>query len=276
MKVMTELRVKLTEGEAARISTGTTHLPAYLKLLKGSEHYFKRTPASNIMAKKLFEEAIDLDPQCGNAYALLGFTHVYDRIFRTSKDPEESLNRIFELAEKSLSLDQNCVSGYHCLAWAQMHNREHEKAIVTAKKAISLNPNYVPGIRALGSYLLFSGKAEDAVAYYQKAIRLNPFDHMAGATLGLAYGILGRYDEAVSILRDIMVDHPDFLQGHIYLAFLFGEAGLIKAAGEEVKEILRLSPGWSIQGAREVNPWKNQIDRDRWLAALRNAGLPEI
>ena len=72
MKVLTSLRVNLTEGESARtFARGTKNLEAYLKLLQAYEQRAIWNKESQARARQLAEEAITLDPGYAQAYSQL-------------------------------------------------------------------------------------------------------------------------------------------------------------------------------------------------------------
>jgi tetratricopeptide (TPR) repeat protein len=107
-------------------------------------------------------------------------------------------------------------------------------------------------------------------------MRLNPFDKaMFPAMLGLAYWSLGQYDEAISVLEEVVKNAPNFFQGHMYLAIAYAKSGQEEKARAELKEVLRLSPKFSMKGVERVarRTWKRKSDQDRWLEGLRKAGL---
>ena len=277
MKIMTAMRVKLTEGEQARVwAKGIKNVQAYLKLLKGTEHYIKRSPANNKLARQFFKEVIEIDPESSVAYAFLSYTHILDRIFRITKDPKKSLQIAFEMAEKALALDESNPDGHLALAWSRMHNREHDMSIVAAERGVALSPNYFLANRRVGISLMFSGRPAEAVPWFKKAMRLNPFDNtIAPVALGMAYYFLGRHDEAISILKDVVRNDPNFFQGHIYLAATYAESGQDDEAHAEIKELLRLNPKLSLESMKRLTQrvWKKESDSDRFVQALRKAGL---
>jgi adenylate cyclase len=277
MKIMTALRVKLTEGEQARVwAKGIKNVQAYLKLLKGTEHYIKRTPSDNKLARQFFKEVIEIDPESSVAYAFLSYTHIMENVFRTSKDPKKSLQTAFEMAEKALTLDESNPDGHLALSWARMHNREHDMSIAAAERGVALSPNYALANRRLGVGLIFSGRPAEAIPWIKKAMRLNPFDKaMFPAMLGLAYFSLKQYDEAISILKDVVRDNPNFMQGHIFLANTYAELGYEEEARAETKEVLRLNPKFSLKGVERIarRVWKKPSDQDRWIEAHRKAGV---
>jgi TolB-like protein/class 3 adenylate cyclase len=88
MKVLTALRVKLTSGEQARIGArNTDNIDAFLLLLQAIHHFGKTHQEGNIMARKLCEEAIALDPNFSNAYGILAWTHLEDVWFSLQSSP---------------------------------------------------------------------------------------------------------------------------------------------------------------------------------------------
>jgi adenylate cyclase len=72
MKVMTTMRVELTEGEYARaFAKGTKNLDAYLKAMQSYQQRQFLTREGQAQARQLAEEAIVLDPGYAMAYCHL-------------------------------------------------------------------------------------------------------------------------------------------------------------------------------------------------------------
>ena len=70
MKILTELRVKLTEGETVRVQAkGTNNLQAYLKVLEAVGLRMQYNREANAVSKRLLEEAVRSGPQlCHGSY----------------------------------------------------------------------------------------------------------------------------------------------------------------------------------------------------------------
>lgn len=101
--IITAMQVKLTEGEQIRLaSRGTENLQAYLKLLQAHEKWLLINNESNILARKLAEEAIALDPDYAKAYGMLATTYIMDVYLGSSKSPKDSLDQAIVLNKKSL------------------------------------------------------------------------------------------------------------------------------------------------------------------------------
>jgi hypothetical protein len=72
-----------------------------------------------------------------------------------------------------------------------------------------------------------------------------------------------------------LIRDPNFFGTHLLLAGLHGQKGDTEKARAEVEEILRISPGFSLETLREMMPAKDEATRERLMDALRKAGLPE-
>ena len=120
----------------------------------------------------------------------------------------------------------------------------------------------------------WAGRAEESTGFIKKAMRLNPhYPFYYVWTLGHAYYLTGRSDEAMETFRRVLEHNPNFVAAHAFLAVLLSEAGREAEARAEGAESLRLSPRASLAGLRERLPYKNEADLDRFLSGVRKAGL---
>jgi TolB-like protein/class 3 adenylate cyclase len=274
MEVVTAMRVKLTEGDQARITAkGTKNLKAYLKHLEGTEQLFLLNKEANFRAKQLFEEAIALDPEYGAAYAFLGFCHLTDVLYGWSKSPPKSFQRAFELAQKALSHDDSQSRPYIAISDIYLLQRKYEKAIAEAQKAVEINPNGSRNNFNLGWILRCAGRPEEGIPLLKKAIRLNPIAQVTRFdVLGRAY-FLTRYEEAIAAYKTVVKIDPDYRDSHVGLAATYAILGREEEARTEVAEILRIEPSFSIKNYEKFMFF--QVGLEVEIEGLRKAGLPE-
>ena len=274
-KILTELQVKLTVGEQARLyGRGTDNLEAYIKVLQGREYYWRLDREGNVSARKLFEEAIALDPKYPTPYWLLGMTHIMDAWFDWGKSKEDSLSRAMELAQKTISLNDLDSNAHGSLVAIYRMKGNYDKAIAEGKRAVELDPNSADAHVWLGIALYNAGRADEAIPLLEKAIRLNPFAHTwYFLQLGQAYSLSGRYDEATAAYHKALQLSPNNLFAHLGLTATYSQMGRDKEASVHAKEVLRISPDFSLDRYAEKIPYKNQADRERRINALRKAGL---
>jgi adenylate cyclase len=275
MKVLTALRVKLTSGEQARIGArNTDNIEAYLILLQASHHLRKTHQEGNIMARKLSEEAIVLDPNFSNAYGILAWTHLEDVWLGWSKSPRESFKKAVELAERSLALDNTNAHTVALMGHMSLLKRQHEKAIAEGERSISLAPNASNTYMLLATTLRFSGRAAEAIPLFKKAIRLEPY---TPATLyyqlGMAYNFTGQYDEAIAVLKKALKRTPDHLLSLLGLTIAYSLADRMKEARATAAEVLRVNPKLSVAYLEKKAPYKHKADLELSMGAMRKAGL---
>ena len=155
-----------------------------------------------------------------------------------------------------------------------MFKREYERAIAEAERAIALDPNYSAAYSQLGTVLTTEGRYQEAIAPLEKAIRINPMaPSIYFRRLGTANAVTGRYEDAIVQLKKGIGLAPDDIFTHLVLAATYSEAGRDEEAHAEVSEVLRIQPGISLEGIAKRSPLKNKADADRFIDALRKAGL---
>jgi adenylate cyclase len=274
MNVITALRVKLTEGEQARVlSRGTDNLGAYLKLLQARELVFRFNKDDNALARLILEEVIALDPEYAYAYVTLAGTHMMDVWLKSSKSPQESFSRAIELAQKGLALDESISNTHSVLGLLYGMTGQHEKAIAECERAVELGPNDEMAHRRLGMALSNVGRHEEALPLYEKAIRLNPFPQSTTHFhLGLAYLFTGRCEEAIAACKKATQTGPNNLLAHVFLTAVYGSCGRVEEALSTAAEVLRIGPTFSVEDyARHLK--LREEDKELIIAGLRKAGL---
>jgi TolB-like protein len=275
MKIVAALQVELAEGERARLmAKGTENLEAYLKLLQGREPFFTVTKEGNAEGRRLFEEAIALDPEYAHAYIDLGVTHWMDIFLQSTQSPRDSLKRAFACITKAIALDDSNPSAHIQLGFLYGMTKQHDKAIAECERAITIAPNLANGHIWMSIVLTYAGKHEEALQYAEQGLRLDPFPPVHHLRqMGTAYSRVGRYEEAITALKKALNRAPDDVLTHLSLASTYSRAGRMDEAQAEAEEILKINPKFSLQNFVKTLPHKNKADKDLVIEALRKAGL---
>jgi adenylate cyclase len=275
MKIITELQVKLTEAEQARLlAKGTDNLEAYLKLLQGREHHYRLNRENNALARDMFQEAIALDPEYPKPYAFLGTTHLLDIWLGSSPSPQESLAKAIELAQKAIALDDAYATAHGLLGNLYMYTRQYDKAIAESERGVTLDPNSASALAWLGTNLYWSDSPEQAIPVLKKAIRLNPFPpSWYLSILAMAYRDTGRYEEAISVCKKVLHRESKNVIIRTNLTATYSISGRGEEARAEAAEILRIDPKFSLEHFATARPHKNPDNTERFIDALRKAGL---
>jgi adenylate cyclase len=274
-KIIMAMQVKLTDGEQARAAAkGTKNLEAYLKYLQARDHLLKLNPERNALGKQLAEEAITLDSEYAMAYRVLGATHMTDLWLGTSKSPKDSIAKAIELTKKAIALDETYAEAYGQLGFLFSIIGQHDKAIAEAEKAVSLNPNSAQSYYRVGKTLSFAGMWKKSIPAYKKAIRLNPIPpNMYLWSLGLSYCYIGQYEEAIRWGEKAIRQAPDSLLANRCMTAIYSMSGREEEARVQAAEVLRIQPKFSLKKFEKKVKYKEKTDRERYIGALRKAGL---
>ncbi|MCG2778042.1 MAG: tetratricopeptide repeat protein [Desulfobacterales bacterium] len=273
-KIVEALAVNLVADEHARLTKkDTDNLGAYDLVLRGSAHFRRHTKESNELARAMFAQAVQLDPNYTAAYEGLVWTRLMARMYGWSDDPK-LLDDALELGKKAVSLDKSSPQGHVILGHVYLWKKLHEEAITEFEKAVSLNPNDADALSSLGGALVFSGLPEKALGYIEKAIRLNPnYPEYYIFNLGQAFFQLKMYEEAVMALRKSIIKNPNFMPAHYVLAACYGHLGKQELARAKAEEVKRMIPGFSVKVSSEILPFKDEDDFEHFAEGLRKAGL---
>ena len=262
------MQVKLTEGEQVRAAAkGTNNLEAYLKCLQANEYLSRVNIQRNALAKQLAKEAIALDPEYAWAYYVLARTHQLDMWHGTTKSPKESLAKAMELLQKAIVLDNTLSEAHGLLGFLYSISKQHDKAVPLGEKAVALNPNSAAAHMMLGKVLSFAGRQDAAIPEYKTAIRLNPIPpDWYLWSLGLSYGLMGQYEEAITWCEKAVRQEPDSFFAHLMMSVVYSWSGRDEDARAEAAEVLRINPQFSLEKF-EKRAGKSLVK------ALRKAGL---
>jgi adenylate cyclase len=266
---------KLRRGDSyARI--GTSSLEAYLKTMQSGYHFKRFNRENNPIARKLAEEALQIDPNYALANNLIGWTHIADVWIGLSKDPKESMSQAFQFAQKAIAMKDNIPSAHGVLSHIYTYQGQHDLAIEEAEKAVAIAPSYKSAYSWLGDALYYAGRPEDALAMFEKALRLNPYpDAYQFYDLGRAYIMAGRYEDAVIALEKSISIDTDFFPGYFYITCVYALLNRGDEANNAVKNVIRLNPKFSLKVWTKKKGYIKRTVLEKMVDCLRKAGLPE-
>jgi adenylate cyclase len=279
LKILTAIRVKLTEGEESsaysKYFRGKQGFDCYLKLMEAAKYSGGQNIEDNNVARRLTEEAISRCPENPVGYARLSGVYLGDYQLSNTKSPRETLEKAYELAKKALAIDDSIPLAHIVLSFFYNYKREYDKAIAEGERAVALDPSGWNSYGACATALLMACRPEEAIPMYQKAIRLSP---NAPATtfvyLGHALRNAGRFEEAVSAYKKGIQRAPNFIIAHIGLGTTYSLMGREEEARAEAEEVLRINPKFSLDYfAKSSAPYKDQSEIDKVVNAMRKAGL---
>jgi class 3 adenylate cyclase/TolB-like protein len=272
-RIVVTLAIEVTNLEQERASAKPTdNLDAYDYYLRGRQEYRKFDRPANFRAQEMFEKAIELDHSYADAYAALAWTHSKAAELGWTFQPEEALERAFELSQTALRLDPSNVAGHVMLAIIHSYRQNFELALRELERAHELNPNASEYQSDRGWVLLVAGRSADAIESLEEVLRSDPNPKPnAFASLAMAYYFQGRYDDAIVVLEGTIGRHPQHVPLHIALTAAYAEAGRIDDATRAAAELRRLHPFFEVDLYGDM--FHDLTERDRIRSSLRKAGL---
>ena len=270
-KIVSALSIKLTANEQEQVSRKhTDNLEAYDFFLRGKQLYYSLNIDVIDEAKAMFSKAIELDPQFALAYAF----HARANWHKSTAVPESSSENLAEASEyvrKALNLDDTLPEAHTVLSLLQLNNGLHDEAIASAAKAVAMDYNNAESYLYQANVLTRAGKHDEAFDSINKAFRLNP-NPPALYYYGLARIQFNRrqYIEALNNLKKA----PDSFTVTLELKVpVFAYAGLLEEAGNELKNILKISPNYNLKAIRNTSKYRLMEDIEHHLEGFRMAGL---
>lgn len=260
-------------GSAERRRALSEHHPdlrAYGLVLRGQDLTLRFMKESNSHARRLFEQAIDLDPGYSRGYASVSRTHNLAWRYAWVDSPGAALNKAVELASSAIGYDDLDARGFGELGYAHLYKKQHGESLAAYERALQLNPNDADLLAEMGDALGYCRQCDRAIDLLQKAIRLNPY-HPDWYLwyLGDAYFYNGEYEKVIESLNKM----HDKSEGYRLLASSHAHLGELDEAQRYAGLVMEKHPNFSLEHWRNVPPNQFEEDNEIFIEGLKMAGL---
>ena len=153
----------------------TENMSSYEFLLKGKEGHHTLTAEANANALKMFDAAIEADPENAQAYAwkacTLGQAMVRGYV---DKPMQEIMPEFSKLMSSALSIDPNDFECHRLQCAVNTMMGDMKAALSHGKKAYDVNPNDPRILQQYGEVLLKTGKTEEGCDLTLLALEYDP------------------------------------------------------------------------------------------------------
>lgn len=273
-RIVGTLAVQVTDAERSRaFEKPTESLDAYDRVLRGRAHMRRVTRPDNFEARRLFREAVALDPDYAAARLGLAWTHVYDFMFGWSERRDRSLATGRALAERAVALDPRNAEAHGLLGYLLRFSGELEEARRHVEIAMELNPNDPQTLATQAHLRMLSADVAGALEPAERVFGLDPDPRPFWLfSLGEIYYLLGRYEDAIALLERHAARFNEDPAPRAILAAAHARAGHAEKARKTAEALRRVSPFFDPEGfARYFTG--SEKDRRHLLDGLKEAGL---
>ena len=259
----------------------TESLDAYALYLRGLARLYQFTSRqANGEALRLFNSAIELDPDFASAYGRAASCYAFAKGSFWISDTASEIAEVTRLAQRAVELGKDNAIALAASGWALAFVvRDLEVGPALIDRALGLNSNSAEAWSYGGWVKTWLGEPEPAIERFARAMRLSPLDpRVTGMRAGTAHAhfFLGRYAEAASWAAMALQDNADYQPGLRMAAASNAMVGRLEQAHKAVARLRQLNPALRVSNLKDaVGPFRRADDLARYEEGLRRAGLPE-
>jgi eukaryotic-like serine/threonine-protein kinase len=260
-----EIQVAITPEEKRHLARALPVNPeAYEAYLKGRFHWYKLSREHLDKAQEYLELALEKDPNYPLAHSGVAYLWL-SRADIGLIPPVEAFPNAKAEALKALALDDTLAEVHEVLAGVKLlYEWDRGEAEKEFRRAIQLNPNYADVHMMYADFLISSGRVEEWKAEMGRCLQLDPLNFFFQCFQGWHLVYLGRYDEAVAQLRQILRTEPEFPAAHLGLWGALYRKGMYKEALGEARTFYGLLEDREVAAALARGP-----DETDYAGAMR-------
>jgi len=271
----TEMQVKLTEGEQARLHYSTTsNVEAWTHWVKGLSHYRQAVTKENFTtAMSCWQKALALDPASAALHGSIGYMHYMDVRFGWWDDRQPALEKARTYSDRALELDPDSPDGHTASSLTFLVDGHYDEAAVHARRAANLAPGSADTVAFACVVLANAGYPQEGVAHGERAMTLSPnYPASYLGQLGNAYRLAGRVEEAIAAFKAYHARSPGF--GLSDLVIAYQQTDRPAQAKRTAEQLLSVRRDFTIAAWEKTQFRADKAGIEADVAALRAAGLP--
>jgi len=186
----------------------------------------------------------------------VGLADCYNLLREFSAMPaNDAYPKALDAARRAVQLDDASAEAHNSLAFVSFYwNWDATLADREFQRAIQLNPNYVLAHHWRANFLMTIGRLPEALDEIEIARKLDPTSHAILADKGLLLFRMRRFGEAMTLLKQIEAQEPQFSSSHFYLAAVYLSMKDYPAYLADMRELYTLtqdSQGLAVAAAGE-------------------------
>ena len=271
-----EPTIRLEEIRQARTKP-TSSITAYDLYLRALPGFYSMTRDGFAAVRQLTNEALTIDPDFTLAKAL----GAYIRSISVSQcwhEPDD-VRVAIRMAREVLAEARDDPTSLRFAAQVLAYSaKDYDTALSAIERSLFLNPNSAQGYTGGGWVNAHASRPQVAIDHFHRAMRLSPIDPEKGIALsgiGMSYLMLERFEEALQWGEQALREMPNYGSSHrVVIGALVGLRRLDEARAA-ARRLMEEFPTYNLALQRKINPWRDEAFAERYLDALRIAGIPD-
>jgi serine/threonine protein kinase/tetratricopeptide (TPR) repeat protein len=238
------LKLHLSGSQLSRLAQReTANSQAYQLYLRGRYYWNKRTAESGAKAIEYFQQAIELDPAYALAYSGLADAYSITFFNDLTLSQSESAAKSRAAASKALELDPSLAEAHASMGNVLViFDWDFKGAEAEFRQALAANPGYASNLQWYAEVLGSVGRYDEALAMIRRAHEADPFSLIINATYGLILSRSGRAAEAHEQFQKTFELERNFPRGHFHFGRALAHEGKYEEAIKEFEQALQLVP----------------------------------
>ncbi|WP_299073230.1 hypothetical protein [uncultured Paraglaciecola sp.] len=238
---------------------------AYVLYLKGREQYRQQTTESMKQARKLFEQALGLDPEYAQAYVALA-----DTIVLLAEGPERFGVLKVDIAatlakqhlDKAIVRQPELPMAFALYGYIPFMLNNPAESLTFFDKAITLNPNLAIARVWKSLALKDLQRHDESLQELKLAFQIDPLSLAIIHNLGFKYSERRNFTKANQFFEKLVQEYPESPLGYV------GLADVAYSKGDYVSSLKY----WRLSA--EMSP-ENEVFKEKVLACLLALKMPE-
>lgn len=215
-----------------------TDIAAYEYYLKGKNYYQTNKPDDLEIAEKMFEKALEIDPDLAYAYSGLSDVHAFQFMAYYDRS-QEKIEKARTEALKALEIAPSLPEAHRSLGRYYMFIGAFNSAEESFNKTIELNPKYAIGYRTLAWLKELTSDHKKAIHWAKLALRYAPNDLETLLLLSLSNMHLAKYTVAMATLQRALELAPDYGRAYYNLGRVYLKLGVLDLAIENFLQAIK-------------------------------------
>jgi len=250
-------------------------LDAWDLVMRALRHFWRMSREDNLLAQGLLEQAVAVDPDFGQAQALLAVSCSFG-VHNGWQDGTVAIPVAERAAVAAVRIDNEDPWAHLGAAFVHARLGRTAESLAAFDTALRLNPSFSLAHGCKGLVLIWDGQWREGAEAARRALRLSPRDPYAAiyyAVEAYAAYVERNYAHCIELCRNSIRQRSDFVGGWRVMAAAAGMSGETGIATEALREYRRSLPNVTLALTEAQLAVKDPGERKHFLEGLRRAGL---